>query len=116
MRQVSRVNENVGDDGPDVLRYGPHVVGDREVAGLPLLRHHVRDIDHRAREILQGFPHPAAEEGRDRAGKEAPRTEHKNVSTFYGLDNPRRSGDPRRLHGDLGDLFSHLVDHRLPAR
>src|SRR5215203_2184598 len=73
-RQVSRVDQNVGDDGTDVVLDRPHVVGDREGARLALLGHHVRDVDDRAREVLQGLPHPATQEGGYRAGKEASRT------------------------------------------
>src|SRR5215217_100924 len=115
-RQVSRMDENVCDDRPDVFSDRPHVVGDREVARLTLLGHHVRDVDDRAREFLQGLPHPAAEEGRYRAGKKAPRTEQEHVSTFYGLDDPLGSWNSGWLHGDLRDLFSGLVDHGLPTR
>ena len=50
----------------------------------PLLGHHVRNVDDGAVKGCQGLPHPAAEEGGDRAGKQAPWTEHEHVGLLYG--------------------------------
>src|SRR5829696_2173900 len=99
-----------------MLRDRPHVVGDRELASLSRLRHHVRDVDHGAAKIREGFLYPAAEQGRNRARKEASGAEHEHVSGLYGLDNPRWCRNSGRLHEDLGDLFADLVDHGLSTR
>src|SRR5215213_1444516 len=105
------MDENVAQDRPYVVRYRPYVLGDGEIICLPRLGHHVRDVENWTRETRQGLSHPAAEEGGDRARKKAPRSEHEHVGTFYGLDDPRWSGNPGRLHVDLRDLFSDPVDH-----
>src|SRR5918998_3201327 len=115
-RQVPRVDEHVGHDGPDVLGNGPDVVRDRVAAGLPRLRHHVRHVDNRAGEARYRFPDPAAEQGGDRARKQAPRAEDQNVGRTYRLYDPRRRGYTCRLARDRGYLLARLVHHRLPAR
>src|SRR5215204_976663 len=100
------MNEDIGNDGPDVLRYRPHVILVRKIVSLSLLRHHVRDVDDGAGEIRQGFLHPTTEQSRDRAGKQAAWCEHEHVGDLYSLDHPSRRGNPRRLDGDLEYLFS----------
>src|ERR671913_207490 len=77
-RETPGMDENVGYDGPDMIRNRPHVVGDRKATRFPPLRHHVGDVDDGAVKVCQGLPQAAAEEGWDRARKQATGTEHEH--------------------------------------